>query len=222
MRKAPDTQHKAGDQPLPWHEPADFCFAPSWPKQAAGPAPIKRPVQHSSIDRKNAHLVKSNALNNRESMPTSVVGGLKKMMSEGVTRGMSEARLLCQYAANREQSEMTLLLRSGADPNTYAKVDWQPFETTPLFEASINGHKRIVKMLLEHGANPNTVVGPGYTPIYNTCLNAPNSPTNYDCVCLLLAHGAKVQVLTDERFSPLYISCQVGDMDCAVACLNAE
>lgn len=217
MRKAPESQHIVGEQPLPWKEPADFCFAPSWPKQAPGPPPVKNPVQHSSKLRTNDHLVKSNSINNREGVPTSVAGGLKKMMSEGQSRGMSEGKLLCEYAANRCQAEMTQLLKSGADVNVFAKVDWQQFETTPLLEAATNGHKRLVRMLLEHGADPNTVVGPGWTALYNSCLNS-----HYDCVKLLIDYGARVDILTDDKFSPLYISCQVGDMDCTVECLGAE
>lgn len=217
MRKAPESQHVPGEQPLPWAEPADFCFAPSWPKQAPGPPPIKNPVQHSSKSRHNDYLVKSNAVNNREGVPTSVAGGLKKMMSEGQSRGQSEAKLLCTYAANRAQAEMTQLLKSGADVNVFAKVDWQNFETTPLLEAATNGHKRLVRMLLEHGADPNTVIGPGWTALYNACLNS-----HYDCVKLLIEHGARVDMQTDDKFTPLYISCQVGDMDCTVECLGAE
>ena len=32
------------------------------------------------------------------------------------------------------------------------QVAWQAFETTPLFEGSVNGYKRIVRLLIEHGA----------------------------------------------------------------------
>ena len=168
MRKAPVSQHKG--EPLPWQEPSDFCFAPSWPKAAAGPPPIINPVQHSGKDEMKGSVVQSNAINSRKAGPTSIGGGLNKMMSEGATRGQSEARLLCEYAANKCQSELSLLLKSGADPNVLSKVDWQPFETTPLLEACVGGYKRLARLLLEHGAKPNTVVGPGFTAIYNACM----------------------------------------------------
>jgi len=214
MRKAPVSQHKG--EPLPWQEPSDFCFAPSWPKAAAGPPPIINPVQHSGKDEMKGSVVQSNAINSRKAGPTSIGGGLNKMMSEGATRGQSEARLLCEYAANKCQSELSLLLKSGADPNVLSKVDWQPFETTPLLEACVGGYKRLARLLLEHGAKPNTVVGPGFTAIYNACMNG-----HYETVALLLEHGATVTQLTDEGFSPLYISAQNGHMDCVVLCLGA-
>jgi len=216
MRKAPDSQHKPGAEPLPWKEPSDFCFAPSWPKQAAGPMPIKNPVQHSN-NYQMVNSVQSNAVNSRKDMPTSVAGGLKKMMSEGATRGASEAHLMTTYAAKKEQSEIATLLKSGADPNVFAKVEWQTFETTPLLEAAVNGHKRIVRLLLEHGAKPDTIVGPGYTAIYNACMNG-----HYHVVQMLLDHGARVDILTDEGFSPLYIAAQNGNMDEVIACLGAS
>jgi len=210
-------QHKPGEQPLPWKEPSDFCFAPPWPKQAQGPMPIKNPVQHSN-NFQMVNSVQSNAVNSRKDMPTSVAGGLKKMMTEGATRGQSEALLMCTYAAKKEQSEIATLLKSGADPNCFAKVDWQPnFETTPLLEAAVNGHKRIVRLLLEHGGKPDTIVGPGFTAMYNACMNG-----HYHVVLMLLDHGARVDILTDEGFSPLYIAAQNGNMDELVACLGAS
>ena len=161
--------------------------------------------------------LQSNALNSRQNQPTSIAGGLKKMMGEGATRGQSEAKLLCDYAANKCQSEISLLLKSGSDPNVFARVDWQPFETTPLLEAAVAGHTRITRLLLEHGAKPDTVVGPGFTAIYNACMNG-----HFLIVRMLLEHGATVTTLTNEGFSPLYIACQNGHMDCAVFCLGAS
>lgn len=215
MRRAPEPQGKA--EPLPWQEPADFCYAPSWPKPAPGPPPIINPVQHSGNNEMKGIVLQSNAINSRKNGATSIQGGLKKMMSEGATRGQSEARLLCEYAANKNQSELSLLLKSGADPNVMSKVDWQPFETTPLLEACVSGFKRLARLLLEHGAKPDTVVGPGFTAIYNACMNG-----HYECVALLLEHGATVTKLTDEGFSPLYICAQNGHMDCVVLCLGAS
>ena len=178
--------------------------------------PIKNPVQHSN-NYQMVNSVQSNAVNSRKDMPTSVAGGLKKMMSEVATRGASEAHLMTTYAAKKEQSEIATLLKSGADPNVFAKVEWQSFETTPLLEAAVNGHKRIVRLLLEHGAKPDTIVGPGYTAMYNACMNG-----HYHVVQMLLDHGARVDILTDEGFSPLYIAAQNGNMDELIACLGAS
>lgn len=161
---------------LPWSEPADFCYQPAWPRRAPGPPPIINPVQHSGKSEMMGSALQSNAINSRKAGPTSIGGGLKKMMSEGATRGQSEAKLLCEYASKKCQSELSLLLKSGADPNVLCKVDWQPFETTPLLEASVAGYKRLVRLLLEHGAKPNTVVGPGFTAIYNACMVSSHPP----------------------------------------------
>ena len=135
---------------------------------------------------------------------------------DGPSKGVPESRLLIKYAADKQQAELSLLLKNGQDPNVMHAVEWQQFETTPLFEAAVNGYKRVVRLLIEHGAKVDTPVGPGLTPIYNAALNG-----HFEVTRLLVESGANVDVLTEAGFSPLYIACQEGHADCVVDILSA-
>ena len=123
---------------------------------------------------------------------------------------------MIKFSADKEQGQLSVLLKAGRDPNVMDVVDWQPFPTTPLFEASVNGFKRIVRLLLEYGADPDTVVGPGYTALYNAALNG-----HHDCTELLVLHGANVATQTEAGFSPLYVACQGGHVDCVADILGS-
>ena len=97
---------------------------------------------------------------------------------------MPESKLLIKYASDKQQGELSLLLKNGHTPNVMHQVEWQQFETTPLFEAAVNGYKRIVRLLIEHGAKVDTQVGQGLTPLYNAALNG------HDEVVRLLVDGS--------------------------------
>ena len=178
MRKGPTKQSPRA--PEPRKPPLDFCPSEAWPKQAPGPPPIMNPVIHSPA------------------RPNSAIRMLNPSQLDGPTRGVSEAKLLVKYAADKQQGELSLLLKGGQNPNVMEKVEWQPFATTPLFEASVNGYKRIVRVLLEHGAKVD-----GFTAVYNAALNG-----HFECTRLLV--GGQRGLTTDSGYTPLYVACQKG------------
>ena len=196
MRKGPMKQSPRA--PEPRKPPLDFCPGEAWPKQAPGPPPIMNPVIHSPA------------------RPNSAIRMLNPSQLDGPTRGVSEAKLLVKYAADKQQGELSLLLKGGQNPNVMEKVEWQPFATTPLFEASVNGYKRIVRVLLEHGAKVDTIVGPGFTAVYNAALNG-----HFECTRLLVDAGANVGLTTDSGYTPLYVACQGGHADCVADLLSS-
>ena len=124
----------------------------------------------------------------------------------------TDAWLLVKVSADRKQGDLSMLLKSRADPNVMVNVEWRNFATTPLFEASVSGHTRIARMLLSAGADVNTPVGPGYTPLYNAAYNG-----HGETVRLLAEAHADVNASTDDHFSPLYIACQEGHVRCVDA-----
>jgi ankyrin repeat protein len=135
----------------------------------------------------------------------------------GPMRGATKALLMVKYAADKQQGELSLLLKEGENPNVKEKVTWQQFPTTPLFEGAVNGYKRIVRMLVEHGAKLDTVVGPNWTPVYNASLNGHD-----ECVQLLCEAGADVTIATDDKMTPLYVAAQGGFADSVTAILESK
>ena len=137
--------------------PPDFCNNFPWPKAAPGPPPISNPVKASDKVTLRA--------GNTCGIPKS--GGNESILgSAGANRNATPGHLLIKFAADKQQGELTMLIKQGQDPNVKLKVPWQEFETTPLFEAAINGYKRIVRVLIEAGAKVDEPVGPGFTPLY--------------------------------------------------------
>lgn len=130
--------------------------------------------------------------------------------------GQSEAWLLVKLAADKKQGDLSLLLKSGADPNAVVNVEWREFATSPLLEAAVSGHTRVARMLLSAGADIDTSVGPGYTALYNAAFNG-----HYECVQLLLSAGANVNCMTADYFTPLYIACQEGHHEVVRALVDA-
>lgn len=212
MRRAPERQelrpHFPEDQK--WREPADFCPGTAWPKPAPGPPPIANPVHASD---KVALRGSNTASAQRSPSPTktAVLG------EEGATRGVSKNLLLIKYAADKQQGELSILLKQGQDPNVKEKVEWQPFETTPLFEGAVNGYKRIVRLLIEHGARVDDQVGPGYTPLFNAALNGHD-----ECVRLLIDANARPDIYTETGMAPLYAAAQGGYGDSLVDLLGSK
>jgi len=119
--------------------------------------------------------------------------------------------------ADKKQAELSMLLKSRADPNVVVNCEWREFATTPLFEAAVNGHTRIARMLLGAGAKVNTKVGPGYSAVYNAAFNG-----HVDTLRLLVESGADVNAMTEDEFSPLYIACQQGNTACVHALLESN
>lgn len=197
MRKAPAPQSPRA--PEPKKPAADFCVGGPWPKPAPGPPPISNPVLHSS------------------KRPLSSVKAISPTTIDGPTRGVPESKLLIKYAADKQQGELSLLLKTGQSPNVMHKVEWQGFETTPLFEGSVNGYKRVVRLLIEHGAKVNTQVGAGLTALYNAALNGHD-----ECVRLLLDAGADPSIYTHAGVSPLYAAAQGGYGDSLVDILGSK
>ena len=197
MRKAPAKQTPRTTEVK--KQIPDFCPGTAWPKSAPGPPPIANPAKHSSR------------------VPTYLVRSLSPALLDGPTKGVPESKLLIKYAADKQQGELSLLLKNGQNPNVKHKVDWQDFETTPLFEGSVNGYKRIVRLLIEHGAMVNAQVGPGLTPLYNAALIGQD-----EVVRLLIENGADPSISTDSGVSPLYVAAQGGHGDCLVDILSSR
>ena len=86
----------------------DFCPGSPWPKVAPGPPPISNPVMHST---------------NR---PNSPVRAIAPSLVDGPTKGVSESMLLVKYAADKQQGEMSILLKAGLNPNVMHKVCDRP------------------------------------------------------------------------------------------------
>jgi uncharacterized protein len=87
------------------------------------------------------------------------------------------------WAAHWNEFETaTLLIRSGADPNTANDL-----KMTPLSQACTNASSGMVNLLLQAGANPNVPIGTGETPLM-TCARTGNDRA----VRLLLGRGADV------------------------------
>ena len=128
----------------------------------------------------------------------------------------TDAWLTVKLAADKKQGDLSMLLKSRADPNALVAVDWREFSTSALFEAAVSGHTRIVRMLLSAGADANIRVGPGYTPLYNAAFNG-----HSETVRLLAESNADVNTRTEHEFSPLYIASQQGHVDCVRALLDS-
>jgi len=129
----------------------------------------------------------------------------------------SNAWLVVKLSADKKQADLSMLLKSRADPNVVVPVEWREFPTSPLFEAAVSGHTRIARMLLSAGADVNTKVGPGYTAVYNSAFNG-----HADTVRLLAESNADVNSTTADEFSPLYIACQQGHTECVRALLESN
>ena len=81
----------------------DFCPGQPWPKCAPGPPPIANPVMHS------------------QNRPNSPVRAIAPSLVDGPTRGVEETMLLVKYAADKQQGEMSILLKAGLNPNVMHK-----------------------------------------------------------------------------------------------------
>ena len=211
MRKAPPRQEDNGGLPEKPKPIGDFVPHTAWPKPPSGPPPISNPVKASE---KITHR-----LSNTMSAPPRPTSPTKVLMlgdDSGENRGVPNSTLLIKYAADKQQGELTILLKQGEDPNVKAAVPWQQFETTPLFEACVNGYARIVRILIEHGAKLDEIVGPGYTCVYNAALNGHGK-----VVSMLIDAGADPGINTEAGMSPLYAAAQGGHGDCLVDILGS-
>jgi len=191
--------------------PADFCPGTAWPKPAPGPPPIANPVKASDKAGRRTTNTISSPPRGSSSTKLAVLG------EEGATRGVSKGLLMIKYAADKQQGELSILLKQGEDPNIKAKVEWQQFETTPLFEGAVNGYTRIVRLLIEHGAKVDEQVGPGFTPLYNAALNGHD-----EAVRLLVDANADPSINTDTGMAPLYAAAQGGFGDSLVDMLGSK
>jgi ankyrin repeat protein len=94
--------------------------------------------------------------------------------------------LILSAAEQGEAPQVRLLLRLGADPDSFG---WKiPMDQTPLMLAASKGSLPTVQVLLDHGADVNTGVNEwGVTPLM--CAVESGNPM---VVRLLLAHGARL------------------------------
>ena len=114
--------------------------------------------------------------------------------------------------------ELVELLEEGANPNITVKVPWQPFRTTPLFEACVNGDAPTAAALLEYGAKPSQSVGPQlFSPLYNAALNG-----HANVVRFLCDSDADVSARTASGMTALYAASQEGHAECVQALLGAK
>lgn len=98
----------------------------------------------------------------------------------------------CVYG---DEIGVRILLAEGADPNgsgykKYPDCVGISYEfTSPLFQASSQGHLAIVIMLLTSKADPNILEGEGYTPLLIAVEH--NRP---EIVKILLQYGARIRM----------------------------
>ncbi|WP_320066022.1 ankyrin repeat domain-containing protein [Micromonospora sp. RTGN7] len=104
---------------------------------------------------------------------------------------------LMEAVRHEDSAAVNALLLAGADPNA---ADHE--QTTPLYQASVNGAGELVRLLLAAGAAPDTESGRGQE---GTPLCAAATWGDSTVVRVLLAHGA-VPNLREDRgtgYSPL-------------------
>jgi ankyrin repeat protein len=93
----------------------------------------------------------------------------------------------------------SLLLESGADPNTPAA---NQFKVRPIHSAAAHRDPptsvRLAKLLLEAGADPNVVQAGGWTPLHQAAAHGRS-----DLAKLLLGHGAALDAISEDGRTPL-------------------
>ena len=121
-------------------------------------------------------------------------------------------------AVSRLKSMKELLESTAIDPNKPVKVEWRPFRTTALFEASVNGEVQLAMLLLHHGARVDTQLGTEMTsPLYNAALNG-----HAKVVAVLCDAGADCGATTCDGLTPLYAACQHGHTSTIIELLRAR
>ena len=89
---------------------------------------------------------------------------------------------------------------------------------TPLFIASRNNHKDIVRFLLSKGANINILNKRGQTPLYIACLQG-----NFGVVRLLLSNESiDVNLQSEDHMNPLYVATMNNYVDIVGLLLENE
>lgn len=108
--------------------------------------------------------------------------------------------LILRAADKGDASQVRLLLRGGANPNSFG---WYiPTDQTPLMLAASRGSLPTVRVLVDHGADINTGVNDwSYTPLM--CAAEGGNPA---VVRLLIARGAHLDAINGNGETPLTLA----------------
>lgn len=105
-----------------------------------------------------------------------------------------------------QETIVEVLLRHGAQPNTPAKLDPQPF---PLHTAAGGKHTGCAQLLLDAGAEANCVDANGWTPLHFAAKTG-----NLDLVHILVnVFGAELNPRTKDGKTPLAVAKAHGGKD---------
>lgn len=127
------------------------------------------------------------------------------LLENGANANETLAKPLLWRCAKKGFAEMaTSLLMHGALINMPAATD----QSTPLYIAAAQGHKKLVRLLLNNGADVDKVTSKGYSPL---AIAAQSGFTSI--VALLIEKNANINLATCENKTPLYLAASQGYLD---------
>lgn len=103
-----------------------------------------------------------------------------------------------KYASRGDVATSEALLRAGASLRIADNAGW-----TPLHEACLEGHDKIVELMLAYDAEVDAPGGDGDTPLHDAVGN-----THAKVVELLLKHGASMDLVNEHEQTALEFSIQ--------------
>lgn len=138
--------------------------------------------------------------------PIENTGPLRR--SNGLTDTAPTRQPIHQAAQNGHLRVADALLR--ARPDCCDLRD--EMGTTPLFLASMLGHRATAELLLSKGADPNAqaVSDRNRGPLHNAAQCG-----HLEVVRLLLSHNAVIDIEEDDQATPLWLACQDGHLEVA-------
>ena len=121
-----------------------------------------------------------------------------KMAREKLEEKKNNERRLCKSSRSGNVMEVRNLLSLGVNPN--CEYD----NRTPLVDAMVKRHSKVVKILLNAGANPDKYTD-GFTPLYRATFIK-----KIVFVKMLLKAGAKVDLADERGITPLQRAAIIG------------